>query len=160
MRTRAALRDALLSLLEQKSFDQITIRDITASAGAGYATFFRHYETKNSLLDDLAKDEVQTLINLAFPVLVEANSRAAARAICVYVDKSRVLWTALLTGGAAGTMREEFNRQARLIPVPPSPELWLPHRSKSRFWYWGDGRGFGVVVGQTGGQHRCDGHHS
>ena len=54
VRTREALRRALLDLLEDKSLEQITIRDITAAAGIGYTTFFRHHPTTESLLDDLA----------------------------------------------------------------------------------------------------------
>ena len=45
-RTRAALSSALLSLLEEKAFDQITIRDIVGRADIGYATFFRNYDSK------------------------------------------------------------------------------------------------------------------
>src|SRR5436305_623348 len=103
VRTRAALRDALLVLLEQKPFEQITIREIAAQSGTGYATFFRHYETKGELLNDIAAAEIGGLLALALPVLfVETDSRAAARTLCAYVDERRTLWSALLTGGAAG----------------------------------------------------------
>lgn len=127
VRTRAALREALLVLLEHKPFDQITIREIAVQSGTGYATFFRHYETKAALLNDLAADQISELIKLTFPVLIETNSRAAAGALCRYVDERRKLWSALLTGGAAGTMREEFIRQARQIPpLPSKSSTWLP----------------------------------
>jgi len=128
VRTRAALRDALLALLEEKPFDQITIRDIAARSGTGYATFFRHHETKAALLHDLVAEQISTLLHLTLPVVQEINSRAAARTLCVYVDERRKLWSALLTGGAAGTMREEFIRQARQVPAMPShPDSWLPN---------------------------------
>ena len=42
-RTRTALCGALLSLLEERQFEQVTVRDITARAGIGYAKFFRRY---------------------------------------------------------------------------------------------------------------------
>jgi AcrR family transcriptional regulator len=128
VRTRAALRDALLFLLERKPFDQITIREIAAQSGTGYATFFRHYETKGELLNDIAAAEISALMKLALPVLfVEADSRASARMLCTYVDERRALWSALLTGGAAGTMREEFVRQTRLVPPQPATHsAWLP----------------------------------
>jgi AcrR family transcriptional regulator len=125
VRTRAALRDALLLLLEEKPLDQITIRDITAQSKTGYATFFRHHETKAALLDDLVADQIRDLMQLTLPVLWETDTRAAARALCVYVDERRKLWSALLTGGAAGSMREEFIRQAR--PRPSNPDSWLPN---------------------------------
>jgi AcrR family transcriptional regulator len=128
VRTRTALRDALLVLLEQKPFDQITIRDIAAQSGTGYATFFRHYRDRTELLNDLAADQVAMLIELTFPVLFEADSSTTAEAVCGYVAERRALWTALLTGGAAGIVREEFIRQAgKLALAQGQKNSWLPH---------------------------------
>ena len=128
-KTRAALRDALLALLEERPFDAITIRDLAARAGAGYATFFRHYPDKGSLLADLAADEISALLALALPILDEADTHAACVALCSYVDARRHLWSVLLTGGAAGNLREEFIRQAHQIAAArPTPDdsAWLP----------------------------------
>ena len=112
VRTRAALRRALLALLERKHFDQITVRDIAAEAGIGYATFFRHDESKAELLAEVAKEQIATLMSLAVPLLVAADTRGSCLALCRYVNEHRAIWSALLTGGAAGAMREEFIRQA------------------------------------------------
>ena len=57
VRSRNALTGALLALIEEKPFDQLTIREITGRAGTGYATFFRHYPTKEALLADVASGE-------------------------------------------------------------------------------------------------------
>ena len=81
-RTRAALCSALLSLLEEKAFDQITIRDIVGRADIGYATFFRNYDSKAAVLHDLAADQIGQLIDLAFPAIEGSNSRAGALALC------------------------------------------------------------------------------
>jgi AcrR family transcriptional regulator len=125
-RTRAALRNALMALLEEKPFAEITIRDITGKANAGYATFFRHYETKNALLHDLASDEVAAMISLSTNDSVVHDTIAITRAICAYVQKRKTVWTALLTGGAAGMLREEFARQGRQVAVARSSMTWLP----------------------------------
>jgi len=133
-RTRNALRDALLRLLEQRSFDQITIRDISAEAGAGYATYFRHYPDKAALLNDLAAVSIAEMLERTFPILYAADTLAACVTLCRYVDERRQLWSTLLTGGAAGPVREEFLRQARVLAAnaPKSrqpgdlPGSWLP----------------------------------
>src|SRR5579862_7891065 len=62
VRTREALRDALLRLLEHESLEQITIREIAANANISYVTFFRHYPTKEALLRDIAKEQVRRLV--------------------------------------------------------------------------------------------------
>jgi AcrR family transcriptional regulator len=127
LRTRGALRSALLALLEEKPFDRITVREIVARAGAGYATYFRHYPDKSSLLNDLAAAEIEALLSRTMPILNAKDSRAACLALCTYVDQRRALWSALLTGGAAGTMREQFRRQAlRLVDDPRASDSWIP----------------------------------
>ena len=49
-RTRRALSKALMELILEGGYDQITIRDLTERADIGYATFFRHYKNKDDLL--------------------------------------------------------------------------------------------------------------
>jgi AcrR family transcriptional regulator len=127
VRTREALRRALLELLETKPLDQITIRDISATAGVGYTTFFRHHATKESLLNDLAAEQIQRLLDLALPVLDAGDTRTASLALCRHVDQHRALWSTLLTGGAAGALREEFLRICRKeAALRSKPGQWLP----------------------------------
>ncbi|MYL98678.1 TetR family transcriptional regulator [Novosphingobium sp. FGD1] len=127
VRSRHALTSALLALLEEKPFDQLTIREITARAGTGYATFFRHYPTKEALLADVASAEIADLLERTIPILYEANSYESTLALCVHVSEHAMLWSALLTGGAAALVRDEFIRQARgLIDGAVSRNSWLP----------------------------------
>ncbi|MET0365218.1 MAG: TetR/AcrR family transcriptional regulator [Sphingobium sp.] len=136
-RSRRVLREALLGLLEEKPFDQITVREITARAKVGYATFFRHYASKDALLHDLAAGQISDLLDISVPVLFVANSRESCRAVCAYVAEHRTLWFALLTGGAASTVREEFIRQARVLAArTPKTTSWLP-RDLSVVWSTG-----------------------
>jgi len=114
-RSRSALRDALLSLIDEQSLEQISVREITAVAGVGYATFFRHYPDKEALLHDLAANEISKLLAMTIPVLYTVDSRASAQALCAYLWENRKLWSALLTGGAGSVMKEEFIRQAEQI---------------------------------------------
>lgn len=114
-RSRAALTGGLLSLLEEAAFDQITIQDIVQRAGVGYATFFRHFGDKQGLLNSVAAEEIRGLIDLTVPVLASVDARASALALCAYIDARRALWSALLTGGAAAILREEFIRQANRV---------------------------------------------
>lgn len=127
LRTRAALEAALLALVERKPFDEITVRDIVAEAGVGYATFFRHYPSKAALLDDIAAEQIGNLMALSVPAMEASDTRAAAVALATYVAEHRALWSALLTGGAAGTMREQFARLARGTAPDIAPaSKWLP----------------------------------
>lgn len=121
VRSRQALHEALLRLLEAKPLDQITIRDITAEAGVGYTTFFRHHPTKESLLNEVAADQIGCLISLSMPVMEAHDARAGSAALFSFVKAHRPMWSTLLTGGAAGTIRDEFLRQAGEIAKARAP---------------------------------------
>jgi AcrR family transcriptional regulator len=108
-RTRPALCGALLSLLEEKSFEQITIREITERAEVGYATFFRRYPDKVAALHDLAALEIKALMDLALPILYTVDGRASAEVLFVYVWEHRKLWSALLSGGVT-VVKDELIR--------------------------------------------------
>lgn len=131
VRTRASLLDALLRLVEVRPFDQVTIREIAKEAGIGYATFFRHYPTKDALLHDLAAGEIAALLKQALPVLFAVDTRQSCVTLFDYVAARRALWSALLTGGAAATLKQEFIAQAkRVADAEEKTEIgvggWLP----------------------------------
>lgn len=125
-RSRESLRRAFVELLTEKSPVRITIRDITAAAGVGYTTYFRHYANKEALLEDVTVEEVTRLTDLVVPVYDTTDPRSACVALCTYVDEHRPLWTALLTGGAAGMVKEELLRQGRATSASRSGDRGLP----------------------------------
>jgi len=113
VKTDHALRHALLVLLDQKPLAQITIRDICAEAGIHYTTFFRHHASKEALLEHVAADQIDRLVELSLGVRDTVDTEASYLALCRYVSEHRNLWTTLLTGGAAGAMRDELLRVSR-----------------------------------------------
>jgi AcrR family transcriptional regulator len=115
VRTREALRGAMLELLAHTPLDKITILDICQTAEIGYTTFFRHYPTKESLLDDVAAGEIAHLIGLTMPIAIAEDVYAAGLALFNYVSAHRKLWSTLLTGGAEAAMRNEFLRLSREV---------------------------------------------
>lgn len=127
LRSGLALQTALLALLEEKGFDQITVRDICAKAGVHYSTFFRHHPTKESLLDAIAKEEISALNKLSVDIRNASDFPAAFLALCQYVEENRELWSTLLNGGAGPAMREEWIRQSKREAENDYPaHHWLP----------------------------------
>lgn len=122
VRTREALRTALLSLLQHKTMDEIGIREIAAEAGIGHATFYRHHPTKEALLHDLAADEVQRMLGYTLPLMDAKGSQAACAALLRYADERRALWLTFLTGGAASDVREELLQLALGVAAERMPE--------------------------------------
>lgn len=128
LKSREALREALLRLLDERSFEQITIRELTTAASVSYPVFFRQFTGKEELLADLAAKEVHELLALSQPMVNdETRQKTGLLDMCHYVERRRSLWKTLLTAGAASAMRSEFARIAAEIGnTQPRANPWLP----------------------------------
>jgi AcrR family transcriptional regulator len=49
-RTRRQLAQALINLTSERAYNAIQVREITDRADIGYATFYRHYDSKDDLM--------------------------------------------------------------------------------------------------------------
>ncbi|MEI7554828.1 TetR/AcrR family transcriptional regulator [Candidatus Chlorohelix sp.] len=49
-RTRQLLQDALISLIQEKDYDEITVQDLIDQANVGRSTFYSHFLDKDELL--------------------------------------------------------------------------------------------------------------
>ena len=56
LKTKAALRDAMLSLMAPKGWDEMTIQEICDAANVGRSTFYVHYQSKDDLLSEGMND--------------------------------------------------------------------------------------------------------
>jgi AcrR family transcriptional regulator len=62
-RTRNLLQQALLKLMQSKSFDDISVQDITEAATVNRATFYDHYTDKYALLEAMVAGGFHKFLN-------------------------------------------------------------------------------------------------
>lgn len=94
-KTRKALKDALVYLIQDKSFESISIQEILDMANVGRSTFYIHYENKFELLHDCFQD---------FSKQLDANNKIAHSSdennflpvLFSFIDKNRMLAKAFL----------------------------------------------------------------
>lgn len=127
VRTRAALRDAVLALTADKEFAAISVAEIAARANVGAATFYRHYRDKDALLADVANDFMDEMLAQITPVVTK-DSRAASLSLCRFIAERREMCAAMLTGGAKNAVRAQILERAvarsRLSGI--AEKSWLP----------------------------------
>lgn len=63
-RTRDALGDALVALMQEKPFDTITVQDVLDRAKVGRSTFYAHYSDKDDLLMSDAEEFFESVAML------------------------------------------------------------------------------------------------
>ena len=67
------------------------------------------------ILEALARDQMETLLELALPVSQQAGDGAGLDTLCQYIDEHRSLWRVLLTGGASAPLRAELLRSSLTV---------------------------------------------
>ncbi len=98
-RTRDALGDALVELIQEKPFDTITVQDVLDRAGVGRSTFYLHFSNKDDLLMSDA-DEFFERISMALSMHKDASDRVApVREFFAHVGEMRRFFDALIKSG-------------------------------------------------------------
>jgi AcrR family transcriptional regulator len=77
-RTRRQLAEALVNLSLERGFEQLTVRDLTERADIGYATFFRHYPDKETLLRLTLEDAISHLVQTVAPLSAQPTQMLEA----------------------------------------------------------------------------------
>ncbi len=106
LRTRDALGDALVALMHEKNFDQITVQHVLDRAGVGRATFYAHYRDK----EDLFMSDVEEFFTMAASLLkrhsVSTKRLAPIRELFSHLRDVREFYLALVASGKANDVRE------------------------------------------------------
>ena len=66
-RTRAALQKALVELVIERDYADVSVRAITKRAKVGYQTFYRHYQGKEDLLEAVFGDILEKFQGVLLP---------------------------------------------------------------------------------------------
>lgn len=64
LKTQESLKNAVIELMSEKKFDEITIRDIADTANVNRGTIYLHYQDKYDLLDKLIEAHFNELENM------------------------------------------------------------------------------------------------
>ena len=87
-RTRQLLQSALQTLMQTRSFDEISVQDITDTATVNRATFYDHYTDKFALLDAMVGGGFHKLLherNVSFDGTCPSAAASIILATCDYL---------------------------------------------------------------------------
>ena len=117
-RTRRLLREALVSLMMEKDFASISIREITERAEVAYITFFRHYESLDQLLMEVLDEglaELMTHIETLAKQSDASDMETEGRLIFEYIGQKADLFRILFKSQSVTRVRKKVVRNIATI---------------------------------------------
>ncbi|MDG6103937.1 TetR/AcrR family transcriptional regulator [Dactylosporangium aurantiacum] len=152
--TPGRLREAAERLLAERPANQISLRDITDTAGANVASVGYHFRSKDALLDEIVREALTTVYEQQRALLAKLPDDAGIEDVVrawvlptltlraddqdtVQRRRFRILQntlnapspatSALLAEMAAPVQQQLLQRIARQVPHVSIEELWLRH---------------------------------
>jgi AcrR family transcriptional regulator len=119
-RTRGALARALLQLASEKPYPEVTIREVCDRADVAYATFFRHYPSKEGLVLQVVSEVVEDMARLLEPVADAGRLAEAGRRLFRYVAEHRSELSVLFAAARVSTIDLDLRNEvvARILESP------------------------------------------
>jgi AcrR family transcriptional regulator len=134
-RTRDRLGDALVELLVQKPFDDITVQNVLDGAGVSRSTFYTHYRDKNDLFLSDAEEFFEGMATALSRFGDKSERVAPVQELFAHVGAARPFYNALVESGRMYDViqlgQEHFARgiEQRLSEIPRSRAIPSNRRS-------------------------------
>jgi AcrR family transcriptional regulator len=117
-RTRRLLREALVSLILEKDYASISIREITERAEVAYITFYRHFESLDQLLMEVLDEGLAELMGHIETLAKQSETSALeteGRLIFEYIEQKADLFRILLKSQSVTRIRKKVIRNIAAI---------------------------------------------
>jgi len=117
-RTRRLLRDALVSLILEKDYALISIREVTARAEVAYITFYRHFESLDQLLMEALEEGLGELMNRIEELAKQSDTSALeieGQLIFEYIEQKADLFRILFKSQSVTRVRKKIVRNIATI---------------------------------------------
>jgi len=105
-RTRDTLGDALVELMQEKTFDDITVQDVLDRAGVGRSTFYAHYRDKQDLFLSDVEDFMELMSSLLTRHNVSLKRVAPVAEFFAHISQAKDFYAALVSSGKVNDVLE------------------------------------------------------
>ncbi|MBB6636614.1 TetR/AcrR family transcriptional regulator [Cohnella thailandensis] len=107
IKSQEAIKKAIIELISEKNFDQITIQDISDRANVSRKTIYLHYADKFDLLDKLIEEYIDRLRKVS-ETACEMEWRPATQVCFEYLESNYLFFSTMLANKGAPYFRSRF----------------------------------------------------
>lgn len=111
IRSKMRMREALISLMQEKPFPEITAKDITDRADLNRATFYLHYNNVFDLLEELEEETVSGFARMLEETPIHENSTwepILTGKVCDYIAENQARCRCLLLNPRSDCFTEKL----------------------------------------------------
>lgn len=105
MKSQEAIKKAVIELMSEKDFDDITMQEISDRANVNRKTIYLHYKDKYDLLDKLIEEHIHELRVICYP---QSPSDEVNITWFEYFEKNKAFFTAFLASKGAPFFRSRL----------------------------------------------------
>jgi AcrR family transcriptional regulator len=134
-RSQKLIREALIDLIEERGFDALSVREITERAMVSRATFYRLYQDKFDLVENIYSDAIQALYDSVSESGLEHPPQIWTRFFdhiteydrlyCALLGPKGSPWFVLKMRSSLAKLVEEYEQNPHFLPKAQAREPLL-----------------------------------
>lgn len=106
--TKMLLKTALIELMQEKPFPQITIKELCERADLNRTTFYLHYSDQSDVLHEIEQEATEKTIEYMKHASPDAGTVELIERFLHYVKDNPMLFRTLLLSGERASFKPEF----------------------------------------------------
>ncbi len=107
LKSQEAIKNALIELMAEKSFDKITIKDISDRANVNRGTIYLHYIDKFDLLDKIMEEHILNMANVCESAADMDWVQSTVHCM-EYLEENYLFFSTMLASEGARYFRSQF----------------------------------------------------
>ena len=109
-RSKKDIADALISLMNKKSFDKITNKDITERAGLSHITIYRNFKNKDEIIKYYLDEITDNFIKDTKIAYDSNNFSSYIEKLFIHLENNKELGIMLYKANMIHHLKDEFDR--------------------------------------------------
>ena len=109
--SKRLLKDGLIELMKKKELNRITVTELCEISGINRATFYRHYQIPQDVLEEIEIDFFSQMKELYKTPSTMEEYEASIRGLCVFVGENAELFRMIVRSAESMQLVEVMNRR-------------------------------------------------